>query len=484
MVTGGSVAMSVEGEHLKGADSLEKSSITFSRVFAEGLVSNAPIASLTVVMTAVAVYSLGSLPLAYIIGSVIILLWVNSPYQFSRKIASSGGVQAFAGSGLGLSGGMVAGYSYLVYYLILGGANALAFSIFVPSIMSIFGISLPAIMWLPISIAILIPPFLISIIKTNRSLKYGLVTGVLEIIAIVVLSLVFIGKAGSANTLAVFTPSLSPTGWSGIFVASLIASLGLGGPTATTFLGAEAKGGRKTIRKALITAQLTVIGVYLLASYAFTIAWGPSNMSGFAASAIPGFILIDKYTGVVPLLIVAALLVNSLVGVLLSINIAMGRFIYYNGKRGIFGKKVANVSQRHKTPVRALTYALFIEFFSALAAGFIYGPLLGYFLLVLIATGADFFGHFLVSLSLPLYARRNMRFSYIFHLIIPLAIMALIGVGFYYTFVPPIYPYWMSPIIVFIIIAIIFVGSAVYRRKTGVTISKNPLIPEEVSTDV
>ena len=58
-------------------------------VLGEGFTSNGPLASAAVAFTATAAFGLGALPLVFALAAIVALTWINTPFQFSRKIASA-----------------------------------------------------------------------------------------------------------------------------------------------------------------------------------------------------------------------------------------------------------------------------------------------------------------------------------------------------------------------------------------------------------
>jgi hypothetical protein len=69
---------------------LQGDSATTSHVIAQGIIANGPLLCMGAVMTSAAIYAQGSLPLAYLLGAVVVWLWVNTPLQYSKRLASAG----------------------------------------------------------------------------------------------------------------------------------------------------------------------------------------------------------------------------------------------------------------------------------------------------------------------------------------------------------------------------------------------------------
>lgn len=137
---------------------LSANSVGFFHVFAQGLIANGPLAATTVALTAAASYALGATPIAYLVGIVVVLLWINTPYQFSTKLASASGVAYFVNKGMGGVWGYLAGLSYVTYYIALIPANGLFFGIMVVYLLPTLGVAHPAgWLWAPLAVLLIIP---------------------------------------------------------------------------------------------------------------------------------------------------------------------------------------------------------------------------------------------------------------------------------------------------------------------------------------
>ena len=107
------------------AAGLEADAVSLRHVLGEGFTSNGPLASAAVAFTATAAFGLGALPLAFALAAVVALTWINTPFQFSRRIASAGGLYAFLRESVGPRIGFSGSVAYFFYYVLIVPANAL-----------------------------------------------------------------------------------------------------------------------------------------------------------------------------------------------------------------------------------------------------------------------------------------------------------------------------------------------------------------------
>ena len=426
---------------------LRKNSASFWHVLAQGLMANGPLGSATTALTAAAAFGLGSLPLAYVAGIVVVFLWINTPYQFSLRLSSASGMYYFVAKGVGTEAGYMAGVSYALYYLFLIPANSLFFGMLVPFLFGLFGVTLPAWSWLPLAILFLIPVYLLNIKGVKLSLNYGIVTVLIELVILLVVSVVIIARAGDHNTLAVFTPHFASGGISSFGIAMLVAAFGMSGSTAAVYLGEEAQAPRQTIKRALIWGTAVVAAIYVLVSYAFTVGWGPLQMGSFAGANVPGLIVIQRYLGVGPELFVGLLALNSVIGINVASTIVVSRLLYSFGKAGLLPPSLAKVDGRYGTPVNAITLLTLVSLGLVVVIGFWQGASNGFIFLLLGATMAEFLAHLIGNAGLMSFYRKLGSFGVLRHGVLPVLSILTILVGLWTTFVPPAYPVWIAAVI-------------------------------------
>ncbi len=151
----------------------------------------APAAEVAILITGTALVAAGSTPLIFILSPLIVLVWLNTNYQYSKYISSSGGYSAFARAGLGKGTGDMTGWLFFFNeFLTYTGFALLSFAAFVyllaPEITSITYI------WIPI----LLIPLLFTTVFVYRgvkiSLNYAAYTGFIETAVLTIAALIII----------------------------------------------------------------------------------------------------------------------------------------------------------------------------------------------------------------------------------------------------------------------------------------------------
>ena len=450
--------------------SLEAGAVSLRHVLGEGFTSNGPLASAAVAFTATAAFGLGALPLTFALAAVVALTWINTPFQFSRRIASAGGLYAFLRESVGRRLGFSGSVAYFFYYVLIVPANALVAAGLLEFAAGQAGISLPSWSWLVVVPAMIVPAYAISYFRLRPSLTYGVITGAVEAVVLVTLSVLLIVHAGQHNTVAVFNPRHALNGWGGVAIAMGIAATALGGPDAVVSLGEEASGGRATIRRALLITQTSVIGLYLLFSYAATVGWGLAKMAGFSAAPAPLLTLTHTVAGPVGEAVITVLVLNSIIGVNLAVNIAMGRMLLDQARMGAVPRRLARIHPVHRTPVTALTVTVIVQLAVAYAAGAAWGLIDGFIVCIVAATAGAILSQLIANIGLIRY-RSRLGAGALGTVVIPALAVGLLAFAVYGNFFPVSYPAVVGPLAVIGSCAVALAWTFRVRQRSAVAAS-------------
>jgi amino acid transporter len=420
---------------------LAEDAVTLRHVLGEGFISNGPLASATVAVVAAAAFGAGALPLTVLLGALIALTWINTPYQFSGEINSAGGIFTFIRRTLGDRWGFSGSIGYYLYYVLLVPGNALVLAGLFSYVAAGWGVTLPSWIWIAVLAVTTLVPLALAYFRITPSLTYGVVTAIIEAVVLIASAIAMIVYAGSRNTGSVFTdPHLALNGWKGVIIGMAVASTALGGPDAVVFLGEESRSARSTIRRALLIGQFSVIGLYLLYSYAVTVAWGPAKMGAFALAPAPGLAVIGSIAGRVVVLIVALLILNSSIGVNLAINLTASRMLFDHARAGLLPARMARIHQRWRTPAIALAVTFVIEVVTAVVARALWGATDGFIVCLVGATAGGIFSFIITDVALIVFGRRAQLGKVMWTIVVPVASICLLGVSIYGNFFPITFP--------------------------------------------
>ena len=198
---------------------------------------------------------------------------------------------------------------------------------------------------------------LIQAVNILGSLFYGTILGIFEIGVFVVLAVLLIIHAGSANTLSVFGTGHTPVdhaGIKGVIAGSVYTILAFGGFEGAAPLAEEARNPRRTIPRAIMLATLLIGLLYVFTTYAVDVAFGPAKFGSF--STVPpnsweglARSLYGLFWFFVFLAIVNSTIANANAGVNVS-----SRTAYAMGRIGAFPRFLAQVHPKHRSPVMVI----------------------------------------------------------------------------------------------------------------------------------
>ncbi|MGC8617917.1 MAG: APC family permease [Thermoplasmata archaeon] len=445
---------------------LAEKSVGWGLLVGQGISGIAPLVAMTSVLTASALYAGGSVTLSYIMGLFVVFLIVNTIFQYSTRTASAGGYYTFIAKSLGPKFGFVAGWVYIIYGMGVLINEPIFYGLMIQlALPYFFAIPLPSYFWLIIVAVFLLVELLITVLGIKVSLKYTLTSSLIELALIVIFSIVVIVKVGPQNSYLPLTPSLSPTGWSGIFYGMFFSMLAFAGYDTTVNIAEEAKLPQKAIGKAVITQVLLTGFVFILMAYATTIGWGMHSMDTFASSitngiSIPGVLLVNKYLGIVAVIAMLILVGNSTISSSTSFLNAVGRNLFALG-REVFPPAFSKVSKKYKTPYNSLTImvvaSILVTLILAAAMGALTNVSQTLNLFVVAATTATLGTitmQIFINFSLPFYSRKFTKRSVFLHIILPVVAFAFLVGALYASVWPPSFPMEFAPI-VFLIWAVL-----------------------------
>lgn len=453
--------------------SLTRSSVGLPFLLAQSIASVAPMGAALGTLLGTAAYAGAAFPLSMIVGLLITLLWVNTPFQFSKKIVGAGGFYHFASEGVSPSFGAFDGWYYILnYVMFIAPGGLLIFGVVLPGILPILGInSYPVILWIPLSILFIAIASALAYYGIKPSLKFSLVASILEIGFLLVLSIVIITSHNTHNTLSVYSPALSPDGFSGVFLGAIFALTAVGGVSSAVYLGEEAHAPLKNVRVAVIVAYLVNALTFVLFSYAATVGWGINDMAAFANSGVPGIILAQQYMGEAGLIIITLLIINSVFAAILAPINATSRLVHSMARDKVFPEWLSSLHPTRNTPARPIMILAIVAIVTSTVLGVIMGPLNAFIFIFLLAGTAALVAHVMGSAALPRFYSKIKQLHPVFHVLGPaLFIVSAIGIG-YSLFVPFVSPVYYAP--VFIVIWTLFGGVIFLRAKRKLTTWKD-----------
>ncbi len=470
---------------------LAREAIGLREVLFQSITHMAPAAAVAFSIPFGAPFGAGALPLAVVLALVACLLVAISIGQLAKHLPSAGGFYTYTARGLHPSVGFLVAFGYALaeplvaplLYLILGNVVA-------STLHTEFGWSF-GLWWRIAAVAGALVVFALGWFGIRISAATGTILGAFEIAVFAVLALWLIGKAGSHNTLSVFTTKHATVpgfkGASGAVAGSIYCILAFIGFEAAAPMAEEARDPRRTIKLAVVWSALGIGLFYVLTTYAATVYFGPDKMAGFAQSGggNPWDALARAVWGVGWVVVFLAI-VNSAVANSNASSNATTRTWFAMGRIRLLPGAFARIHPQWRSPYVAVTGQLVVGLVVSLWLGQKFGPLTAFGLIATIDTTIIILLYMLLNLSCLVYYLRERRgeFNLLLHAVVPVvgilafvpAFFTALGIGksvFKFVSVLP-YPLNRSGLVVGIWFAlgILYLGWLLARnpervRQTG-----------------
>ena len=423
---------------------LEKNSVGLLQGTFQSLGQVAPAADIAILLVASFSISGAQTVLSVIFGWIIYALWMVTPYELSKLKSNAGSYYAYAAGSTENGGfGPITAMSFM-YYDITGAAfGILGLSAF----LFLMAPEITSIPYLWILFSGIFTAFIITVtyLGIRPSLKYTAITGLMEVLFLLIGSIIIIIKVGSHNSVVPFeVTGPYSIGFSSIMFASVFSILDFTGSGVVTTISEEINKPKKNIGKSIVFAMILTAIAIIPAAYALTVGWGISNISSFALHGDAGLTVFSRYLGPVGLILLIIFTINSYFSNGVSKATAVSRWWYSAARDGvIFPESVGKINEKHKSPANAVIIWALLSFVLDVIMGLVYGPLDAAFVLEAGTGISIIIVHMLANTSLTLYTNRVKKFNLLKHGIIPSA-ATIIGVVVLYYTVSDIITKWLT----------------------------------------
>ncbi|KFU78358.1 Amino acid transporter [Amycolatopsis lurida] len=313
------------------------------------LAAVAPLTGMIVIAAiGIAVGNGGGMVAAFLLATVVLLLFAVGYAQMSRVLTSAGGFYAFVVKGLGRTPGLVAGFvAMLGYNCFVAGAIGTSGFFTSTAIDDVFGVKLDWLFWSALSVALVL---LLSRRGIAVSAKVLGVSLILEVAILLIMDFSVLFRHGFS--FAAFSPSVVFQGAGGL--ALLFAANAFIGFEATALFGEEAKDPKRTIPRATYIA-IGFIGVFAaFTTWAVVSAIGAEQAQDVAAAHLSSGDLVlsvaQEYLGGPLTKVMLLLLVVSLFAALLALHNSATRYLYALGRVGVLPRLLGKTSPRNGAP--------------------------------------------------------------------------------------------------------------------------------------
>jgi amino acid transporter len=407
-----------------GGRGLRRNAIGLREVLFQSITDMAPGAAIAASIPFGVAYAGGALPLAVVFALVASLFTAWTISQLAREIPAAGSLATYAARGIHPVAGFVVAWAYVMVGWLVAPLVLLQLGFTTAATLNTeFG--WPANLWWPWSVLGMLIVFAVGYFGIRASAGLGTILGAFEIGVFLVLAVFLVVHAGAHNTASVFTFKYTPAGQyhglSGVIAGSVFTVLAFLGFESAAPLAEEARNPRRTVQLAVLLSTLFIGALYVFTTYAIDVEFGPAGFSKFTsgtgaaswvgvARALYGLFWVFVFFA-----IINSTLANSNAGV----NVA-SRTAFAMGRIHAFPPRFAHVSERHRSPVLAITVGCAIGLGVMLGLGFGYDPVTAFGMiataLVILLVGI----YLIVNVAcIGYFARRAHGFSLVSHLIVP-----------------------------------------------------------------
>ncbi|XIF20059.1 MAG: APC family permease [Acetilactobacillus jinshanensis] len=436
--------------------------LTVLGLFALAISGIAPTGSMAYSTTATAKVAGYNVPLSFLLGGLGILCVALCFAAMAKHIAGSGSAYAYNRQAFGEKGGFITGWIMVFAYFVLMISQPGLAANYINVFLHHFGISL-SMNWMTFIIIGVV--WLISLFGIKVTSKIAFVTEGISLIILIILSAIILIKAGITGTINP-KPFVPHHNYGGIGQGMIFAILSYSGFEEISTVSFRTKNPKRTIPRTMIWTVILIMAFYLVVTFVEVNGFGIKNIGAFANSPSPLDTLSTTYLGNgMAMIMDIAILLSGIASVLGCTN-ACAYMMYALGAHHYLPSPLGKFDADLNSPKNAVN----VTFILCAIAYAIFGIPYGYQAMYSNASTLGVMGILIVYMMVcagsgVYFARRkDVRFSWFRHLIIPVVgILVLIM-----PFVSNIYPVPQFPgnLYPYIIIGWIVIGFIVaYVKK-------------------
>jgi len=291
----------------------------------------------------------GPAMLVWVIAGVLSLLGALTYAELGAMRPEAGGLYAYIRDAFGPLPAFL--YGWTAFFVIASGSLATLAVAFAGYFSQIVPMSVGASRAL--AVTVILVTGVINILGTRKSATVQNLTTGLKVAALAILSAALLLFADHAvSNVATWPAAISGSLVAGFGTAMIGVLWAYEGWQYVTFSAGETRDPQRTFPRAITTAVIVLIVVYLLANFAYIAALGPAvaaNSEHIAADAV-GVLL-----GPVAAKIVAALILVSIFSATNGLMLSAPRMYFAMARDGVFFRSLARVNPRFGTPALAIS---------------------------------------------------------------------------------------------------------------------------------
>jgi amino acid transporter len=299
-------------------------------------------------------------PLAFVIGTVAMVLVALSFMAFTHRVSNAGSAYAYISHTFGSRTGFVAGWCLLLTYLGFATGQAALVGNFTAAALK--GLSIDSgPLWIAVGVGAMAVAWWLAFrdMRLAGRLMLGLEAAAVAGIVVLCVGILLQVRPGMSETIATFQPSANFGGWSGLGFGMVFCVLSFGGFEGAATLGEETHDPRRNIPIALLATVLVSGLFFTFVAYCEIVGFGAVGIKELAKSEAPLNDLALRYAS--PRMAIAldlAAAISCFSGMLGALA-AMARVLYALGRGGL-APSMGEVHEVHGTPAPAVSMSAFL----------------------------------------------------------------------------------------------------------------------------
>jgi amino acid transporter len=350
-----------EAEAMESVPMLRRNILSFAGVLFLCVAAIAPAASMLFNVPVMASQAGASVPLAFVLSSVGILLLGVSVIYFARSVASAAGFATWVRAGLGKWASFQAGWLMLGAYALFEGALEATVGGGFDSLLSPLGFHMPG-GWVTYAGILTMIVGVLGYFALTTSIWVMAPFAALEVLALLILDGAITLKGGAAghDLVHTFLPlgstvsGVAPGGFLGIGIAMTLGILAFVGFETAGVLGEEAKNPKRTIPRAILTLLLGLTALYIWTAYSATIGVGWQHAGtalGNVVNAPQQYVdLASRFVGSWLGIALVIFVVTSNAASAFAMHQAMARYCFDLGRSHIFPRGLGRTHPQWGSP--------------------------------------------------------------------------------------------------------------------------------------
>ena len=450
---------------VKTAD-LRSSSLGFLETIGQSLANISP--TFTPAINVVAVAALAGVGswLVYGLSTLGLLLVGLNIAVLASRFAAAGSFFVFISRALGPMAGGIAGWGLIAAYVGTAMGVLAGEAIFVQNAVTAWGITIPT--WLIYLVSVLGVWFLSSRdVKLSSRLSLAIEAASIAIVSLVLLAVFYAHPDRIVDMKQLSLQGVSGKGLAEALVLGIFSFVGF---ESAASLGKETRDPLRAIPRAVIWSMLLAGAFFMFVAYSMVVAYG-DDATKLGNDTAPLLTLL-KALGM-PLLgpvfyVIAS--ISAFACVLASIN-AASRLLFSMGRYQFVHRSMGMVHVKHQTPHYAVAFASIATLVAVMALVGT-GPLNTFGYTSTFATFGFVLAYFLISVSAPVYLKKQVQLGTGTLLIGILGALGMIGALVGSVYPVPAYPYNILPYLFLAYIVAGLVWLAILKKRSPQVLEK------------